>query len=351
VYVLADSRPYLQDVLVPTPKRQVVLVAFDGVQLLDVIGPSDVLDAATRLLGGNGGYRMAIATPDGQPVRGSGGLRLGADIALGQVRRRGVDTVIVGGGLQIDDVLGDPRLAPALRRIAPGARRTCSVCAGAFLLAEAGLLDGKAATTHWAFCEELARRHPSVRVEPDRIFVRDGRISTSAGMTAGMDLALALVEEDHGPEVARTVARWTVMFLQRPGGQSQFSERLALPAGVTPPIREILDRIAANPTGDHRLPQLAQRAALSERHLRRLFSEQTGTTPARFTERVRVEAARELLEDTSIPVDTVASRCGFGSPETMRRAFLRVLGVGPAEYRGRFRSSLREEPAAATFGT
>ncbi len=325
---------------VPTAKRQVVLVAFEGVQLLDVIGPSDILDAATRLLGGNGGYRMLVATPDGQPVRGSGGLRLDADIALGQVRRRGVDTVIVGGGLQIDDVLGDPRLAPALKRIAPGARRTCSVCAGAFLLAEADLLDGKAATTHWAFCAELARRHPTVRVEPDRIFVRDGPISTSAGMTAGMDLALALVEEDHGPEIARSVARWTVMFLQRPGGQSQFSERLALPAAIATPIRETLDRIAADPAGDHRLPQLAQRASLSERHLRRLFTEQTGTTPARFTERVRVEAARDLLADTATPIEAIAAGCGFGSAETMRRAFLRVLGVGPADYRARFRSSL-----------
>jgi transcriptional regulator GlxA family with amidase domain len=314
------------------------------VQLLDVVGPSDILDAATRLLGGDGGYRMVVATPDGQPVRGSGGLRLDADIALGQVRRRGVDTVIVGGGLRIDDVLGDPRLAPALKRIAPGARRTCSVCAGAFLLAEAGLLDGKSATTHWAFCEELARRHPSVRVEPDRIFVRDGQVSTSAGMTAGMDLALALVEEDHGPEIARTVARWTVMFLQRPGGQSQFSERLALPAGVAAPIRETLDRIAADPAGDHRLPQLAQKASLSERHLRRLFSEQTGTTPARFTERVRVEAARDLLADTATPIEAVASSCGFGSAETMRRAFLRILGVGPAGYRARFRTSLRTAP-------
>ena len=335
----------------PTAKRHVLLVAFEGVQLLDVIGPSDILDAATRLLGGNGGYRMLVATPDGQPVRGSGGLRLDADIALGQVRRRGLDTVIVGGGLQIDDVIGDPRLAPALKRIAPGARRTCSVCAGAFLLAEAGLLDGRAATTHWAFCEDLARRHPSVRVEPDRIFVRDGPVSTSAGMTAGMDLALALVEEDHGPEVARTVARWTVMFLQRPGGQSQFSERLALPAAVAAPIRATLDRIAADPAGDHRLPQLAQRVSLSERHLRRLFTEQTGTTPARFTERVRVEAARDLLADTATPIDTIAASCGFGSAETMRRAFLRVLGVGPAEYRARFRSSLDEVLASATFGT
>jgi len=323
----------------PAPKRKVVLIAFDGVQLLDIVGPADVLDAATRVLGGKGGYRMTIATPDGQPVRGSGGLRLAADTALGQVRLRGVDTLIVGGGLQIDDALADPRLAPAVRRIANGARRTCSVCTGAFLLAEAGLLDGRAATTHWAFCEKLARRHPSVRVESNRIFVRDGQVATSAGLTAGMDLALALVEEDHGPEIARTVARWTVMFLQRPGGQSQFSERLALPAGVDSPIREILDAIVAEPAGDHRLPQLAQRAALSERHLRRLFAAQTGTTPARFTERIRVEAARELLQETIAPVDTVATRCGFGSPETMRRAFLRILGVGPADYRARFRSA------------
>jgi transcriptional regulator GlxA family with amidase domain len=329
----------------------VVLVAFEGVQLLDIVGPSDVLDAATRVLGGNGGYRMLIATPDGEPVRGSAGVRLAADMGLDQVRPRGVDTLIVGGGLQIDHALADPRLVPALRRIAGGARRTCSVCTGAFLLAEAGLLEGKAATTHWAFCEQLARRHPSLRVEPDRIFVRDGQIATSAGLTAGMDLALALVEEDYGAEIARTVARWTVMFLQRPGGQSQFSERLALPAGVAPPIRAILDEIVADPAGEHRLPQLARRAALSERHLRRLFSEQTGTTPARFIERVRVEAARELLADTATPVHTIATRCGFGSPETMRRAFLRVLGVGPADYRARFRSSLREEPAAATFGT
>jgi transcriptional regulator GlxA family with amidase domain len=325
--------------------RQVVLVAFDGVQLLDIVGPSDVLDAATQLLGGKGGYRMLIATPDGQPVRGSAGVRLVADISLGQVRRRGVDTVIVGGGLQIDRFLADPRLAPAVRRLAAGARRTCSVCTGAFVLAEAGLLEGRAATTHWAFCEQLARRHPGVRVEPDRIFVRDGPVATSAGLTAGMDLALALVEEDHGPEMARTVARWTVMFLQRPGGQSQFSERLELPAGVAAPVREILDAIVAEPAGDHRLPQLARRASLSERHLRRLFSEQTGTTPARFTERVRVEAAREQLEDGTGAIDTVATRCGFGSPETMRRAFLRVLGVGPAEYRTRFRSAHGEEPA------
>jgi transcriptional regulator GlxA family with amidase domain len=337
----------------PTAERQVVIVAFEGVQLLDVVGPADVLDAATRLLGGRGGYRIAIATPDGEPVRGSAGMRLGADVGLGQVRLRGVDTVIVAGSLGIDRAMTDPRLTAGLRRVADGARRTCSVCTGAFVLAAAGLLEGRAATTHWAFCEELARRHPTLRVEPDRIFVRDGRIATSAGLTAGMDLALALVEEDHGPEVARAVARWTVMFLQRPGGQSQFSERLALPAGVSAPVREVLDAIVADPAGDHRLPRLARRAALSERHLRRLFAEQTGTTPARFTERVRVEAARELLAETNAPVGATAERCGFGSAETMRRAFLRVLGVGPAEYRERFRSALDGEglPAGGVVST
>lgn len=325
--------------LVPPSQRQVVLVGFDGMQLLNLVGPAEMLDAATQALGDGRGYRVAIATADGKPVRGSAGLRLAADRSLGHIRPRGVDTMIVGGGMRIADVVGDPRLTAGLQRISAGARRTCSVCTGAFLLAGAGLLNGRAATTHWAFCGELARRHPRVRVEPDRIFVRDGSVMSSAGSTAGMDLALALIEEDHGPDLARTVARWTVMFLQRPGGQSQFSERLALPATITTPIRQILDAIVAEPGADHRLTRLAKRAAISERHLRRLFADQTGTTPARFVERIRVEAAREQLERSATPIATVATTCGFGSPETMRRAFTRVLGVGPSDYRARFRST------------
>jgi transcriptional regulator GlxA family with amidase domain len=319
--------------------RPVVLVGFDGMQLLNLVGPAEMLDAATQALGGKRGYRVTVATADGAPVRGSAGMRLAADKPLGHIRPRAVDTMIVGGGMRVGEVVGDGRLTSGLERISAGARRTCSVCTGAFLLAGAGLLDGRAATTHWAFCGELARRHPRVRVEPDRIFVRDGSVMSSAGATAGMDLALALIEEDHGPELARTVARWTVMFLQRPGGQSQFSERLALPGGIASPIRQLLDAIAADPAGDHRLARLAKRAAVSERHLRRLFADQTGTTPARFVERIRVEAAREQLESTATPVERVASTCGFGSPETMRRAFLRVLGVGPSDYRARFRST------------
>jgi transcriptional regulator GlxA family with amidase domain len=324
--------------IMPPARRRVVFPAFDGIQVLGLMGPAEILDAATQVLGGDGGYELVIATPGGRPIRCSNGMRLHADASLAGVRPAGVDTLIVGGSMRFDLAAEDEVLRAAIQRIAGGARRTCSVCTGAFLLGGAGLLDGRTATTHWAFSADLARRHPRVTVEPDRIYVRDGCVTTSAGATAGMDLALALVEEDHGPDVARAVARWTVMFLQRPGGQSQFSERLALPPGLAPPLRAVLDHIAAEPAADHRLSALAARAALSERHFRRLFVEQTGTTPARFVERIRVEAARELLEGAA-PVDAVARHAGFGSPETMRRAFLRVLGVGPSDYRARFRAS------------
>lgn len=321
--------------------RTVVLVASDQMQTIGIAGPIEIFDAATQVLGGRGGYDVRIASLDGRPVRASGGMRIAADTTLGQVRSRGVDTLLVGGGIASPRGSADPRLPAAIERIAHGARRTTSVCAGAFHLAEAGLLDGRMATTHWAFCDELARRYPAVTVAPDRIFVRDGPVTTSAGATAGMDLALALVEEDHGADVARAVARWTVMFLQRPGGQSQFSERLGIAADVAAPLRAVLDEVVADPAGDHRLGELARRASMSERHFRRRFADETGTTPARFVERVRVEAARDLLERTSTPIDEVASRCGFGSPETLRRACLRVIGVGPADYRGRFRTTAR----------
>jgi transcriptional regulator GlxA family with amidase domain len=319
--------------------RRVVLVAFNDMQLIDLIGPADLLDAATQILGGRGGYELVVATPDGGPVRASGGLRLVADAALGTVQPRRVDMMVVGGGMQFDQAVKNPVLTDGLQRLSAGARRTCSVCTGAFLLANAGILDGKRATTHWAFGAELARRYPRVRVHPNRIFIRDGSVMTSAGVTAGMDLALALIEQDHGAEIARAVARWTVMFMQRSGGQSQFSERLALPTGITSPVRQVIDAIVADPAGDHRLGELAKRVAVSERHMRRIFAEQTKTTPAVFVERIRVEAARDQLESTNATVDSVAVSCGFGSAETMRRAFLRVLGVGPSEYRARFTST------------
>jgi transcriptional regulator GlxA family with amidase domain len=321
----------------PDSERHVVLVVFDGVQLLDVAGPADVFDAATRVTAADDhpGYRLTVASADGTPVRASSGMRIEPDADLASLDPKAIDTLLVPGG-RGRVVLEDSELVEALPRAVAGARRFGSVCGGAFLLAAAGLLDGRRVTTHWAGCEELAKRYPAVTVEPDRIYVRDGNAITSAGVTAGIDLALALVEEDHGAAVARTVARWLVVFLQRPGGQSQFSQRLGAPVPAESPIRALVDGIVADPAGDHRVPALAERAALSERQVTRLFAREARTTPARFVERVRVEAARELLESGRSSVDAVAERCGFGSAETMRRAFRRVLGIGPGEYRQRF---------------
>jgi transcriptional regulator GlxA family with amidase domain len=318
-------------------RRHVVLVGFEGVQLLDLAGPADVFHGASRAVkagGGEAAYRLTIATMGGATVRASSGMKIEPDADLATLDPREVDTLLVAGGIG-RKVLEDSELVAALPRLA-GARRIGSVCGGAFLLAAAGLLDGRRVTTHWAGCEDLARRYPALLVEPDRIYVRDGNVVTSAGVTAGIDLALALVEDDHGAEVARTVARWLVVFLQRPGGQSQFSERLGAPVQSGSPIRPLVDLIVAEPGGDHRVPVLAEQAALSERQLTRLFAKETQTTPARFVERVRVEAARDLLEASGSSVDAVAEACGFGSAETMRRAFRRVLGVGPGEYRQRF---------------
>lgn len=320
--------------------RKVVMVGFEGVQILDLAGPADVFDAASRVVGGPDGYALTVATPAGKGVRTSCGVRVDADLDVAAAGRAGADTLLVAGGVSMEASLDDRSLIDALRRISTGARRTSSVCSGAFLLAEAGLLDGRRATTHWAGCEELALRYPQVKVEADRIFVRDGEVITSAGVTAGIDLALALVEEDHGSDVARTVARWLVVFLQRQGGQSQFSQRLEAPLPPESLLRPILDAIVAEPTGDHTVPALAERASLSTRQLTRIFIKQARTTPGRFVERVRVDAARNQLESGAAPLDAVAANCGFSSGETMRRAFHRILGIGPGEYRQRFGGSL-----------
>ena len=211
-----------------------------------------------------------------------------------------------------------------------------SVCTGAFLLAEAGMLDGCRATTHWASCDELARRHPEVEVETDPIFVRDGNVITSAGVTAGMDLALSLVEEDLGREVALETARWLVLFLKRPGGQAQFSAQLAAQMADREPLRELQQWLPDNLGEDLSIPALARRACMSERNFARAFRAETGMTPAAYVEAARVERARRELETTDLPVDAVAARCGFGTVETMRRAFGRRMGVNPAAYRERF---------------
>lgn len=316
--------------------REVVMLGFDGFQLLDLAGPADVFDAASRIVGRSDGYRVTVATPGGKDVRASCGVRVAADADITTMDADGVDTLLISGGIAVEEPLGDRGLIESLPPIAAEARRTSSVCGGAFLLAEAGLLDGRRATTHWVGCEELTRRYPQVTVEPDRIFVRDGPVVTSAGVTAGIDLALAMVEEDHGTEVARTAARWLIVFLQRPGGQSQFSQRLETPVPSESVLRPIVDEIVAEPGGDHRVPALAEKASLSTRQLTRLFVKQVHTTPGRFVERVRVEAARTQLDAGAGSIEAIAASCGFGSPETMRRAFRRVLGIGPSEYRQRF---------------
>jgi transcriptional regulator GlxA family with amidase domain len=233
---------------------------------------------------------------------------------------------------------GNPDVVEWLRRHAPAVPRVMAVCTGAFLLAEAGLLAGRRATTHWNFCATLARRYPDVEVDPQPIFVRDGPVATSAGVTAGIDLALALVEEDLGRDTALLIARHLVMFLRRPGGQSQFSAQLSVQVAARPGLREVQRWIADNPAADLSLPELARRANLSPRQFTRVFTAEVGQTPGRYVDATRLETARRLLEDSADAVERVARVSGYGTPEAMRRAFVRALGVSPVEYRRRFRS-------------
>jgi transcriptional regulator GlxA family with amidase domain len=313
--------------------RGVVIVTYPGATLLDVVGPSEVFWVATRA-GADPGYELVVASLDGGPAPASSGLVLDT-VRLSTVRGP-IDTLMVVGGLPARRPDHEPRLPAAIARMAPRCRRVTSVCTGAFLLAEAGVLDGRRATSHWAWCESLARRYPAVHVESDRIFVRDGDVWTSAGITAGMDLALALVEDDHGPELAREVARWLVLFVQRPGGQTQFSAHLDVPVPQRADVRGVLDAIAADPGADHSVTAVARRAGLSERHLARLFRAETGTTVAQHVERVRIEAARHLLETSDSGLDAIARRCGFGTVETFHRSFKRRTGITPGEHRARF---------------
>ncbi|AXK85091.1 GlxA family transcriptional regulator [Nocardia farcinica] len=310
-----------------TDRDDVVVALADGVLLLDVAGPVQVLHWARR--------RVRFASLDGGPVRTDVGAPLGADCAFAEVAAR-IDTLLVPGFAPDDRP--DSRLVAAVGALAGRARRVAAVCTGAFVLAEAGLLDGRRATTHWMGCGELARRFPRVTVQPDAIYVRDGGVVTSAGVTAGIDMALALVEEDQGQELARTVAKQLVVFLRRPGGQSQFSVRAQIAGPRADGVRAVVDAVIADPAGDHSLPALAARAAMSERHLSRLFRRELGTTPGRFVERARVEAAQHLLEASTDPIPVVARRCGLGSEETLRRTFVKVLGVTPSDYRARFRA-------------
>ncbi|WP_248322534.1 GlxA family transcriptional regulator [Caballeronia sp. Sq4a] len=321
----------------PTP-RDVDVLAFPDVQLLDVAGPLQVFASANELAVAAGmprPYRARVIMP-GAAATASAGLGLvGHPLPAADAP---CDTLIVAGGWGVHGAVRDTALVDWLRERARHARRTASVCTGAFLLAAAGLLNERRAVTHWTRCEELAARFPAVRVESDPIFIRDGAVWTSAGVTAGIDLALALVEEDLGRALALEVARHLVVFLKRPGGQAQFSAALSLQkAGDR--FGELHAWIAENLAADLSVATLAARVGMSERSFVRHYRAQTGVTPARSIERMRLEAARRLLGDTALPVKRVAARCGFGTEETMRRGFLRSLGVSPQAYRERFAGS------------
>jgi transcriptional regulator GlxA family with amidase domain len=320
----------------PNPIRVIDVLIFPAVQLLDVTGPVQVFATANDFVAEAGGtppYRLTLVAQDAGSVTATAGVGL----AAGSLSRRGeaLDTLIVPGGPGVGVAAENPVLLDWLRQRATEARRVASVCTGAFLLAAAGLLDGRRATTHWKYSASLARRFPAIRVEPDPIFLCDGSVWTSAGVTAGIDLALALVEEDLGRSVALAVARYLVVFLKRPGGQAQFSAALALQV-TDDRFGALHDWINGHLASDLSLSVLAEQAGMSERSFSRHYTQAIGQTPARAIERLRVEAGRRLLSESRTPVKRIAQRCGFGSEETMRRSFLRLLAVTPQDYRSRF---------------
>jgi transcriptional regulator GlxA family with amidase domain len=290
---------------------------------------------------------VRIASLDGGDVVSSSGVRIGVEGSI-TVDDGPIDTLLLPGGFTWPDAMEEPTLIAGLRSAAERSRRVMAVCAGAFIAGAAGLLDGRRATTHWQFVDDLEARFPAAKVERGPIFVGDGRLFTSAGGTASIDLALALVESDHGPGLARETAQFLVVFMQRSGGQDQLSVRLGMQPEVRPPVRALLDGIAEDPAADHRLAALSARSGFSERHLTRVFAREVGTTPARYVERVRIEAARAMLERSDAPLEVIARRSGLNSAETLRRHFTRAVGVTPHVYRQRFRATWRQPQEAAT---
>lgn len=317
--------------------RQVLILGFEGVQALDMIGPFDVFTGASLYAGSVGvdGYDVRVVSVRGEPVSTGTGLTLVAESLPDP--NGPVDTVVLPGGHGTEAARKDADLVDWIVAVAPHARRVVSVCSGAVLAAQAGLLDGCVATTHWAFAPQLASEFPAITVDPDPIFVRSSeRVWTAAGVTAGIDLALALVEDDLGTDAAQTVARHLVMYLRRPGGQTQFAAPVWMPRARRTPIRDAQEAIEAAPGDAHSIAELARRAAMSPRHFTRVFTDEVGEAPGAYVERVRVEAARRQLEESDDPVAVIAARCGFGTAETLRRNFVRRLGVSPDRYRKTF---------------
>lgn len=317
----------------PTSRR-VVIVAYPDVQCLDVTGPHEVFAMANRRIAPLR-YALEVVAPGAGVVRASSGLGLVVDRSLADCDGP-IDTLVVAGGIGTGPAAADTELLAWLAAAARRSRRVTSVCTGALILAAAGLLDGRRATSHWSVCDRMAELHPAIDVQPDRIYVRDGNVWTSAGVTAGMDLALALVEDDHGPALALDVARQLVLFTRRAGGQSQFSPQLAAVRTDSEPLREILAFVAEHLDADLSVPALAARAAMSPRTFARSFRAEVGTTPAAFVQASRVEAARRLLEASAMGTAEIARACGFGTVETMHRAFRRTVHTTPGQYRRAF---------------
>ncbi|MCU1580607.1 MAG: helix-turn-helix protein [Rhodoglobus sp.] len=314
---------------------RIVIVGFPSAQILDITGPLEVFSTASRFLSITR-YATQLVSTDGGPVLTTSGLEFATspiDEVLGDI-----DTLVISGGRDMDEAAGDTKLVDNIRRLAAQARRVTSVCSGAFLLAAAGLLEGRRATTHWAECAQLEREYPNISVEPDAIYVKDGNVWTSAGVTAGIDLALALVAEDHGRKAAAVVARRLVVYLRRSGGQGQFSALLAAQSADDEPIRDLLAWIPDHLTDDLGIPVMAARTHLSERQFSRVFKSEVGITPAEHVEAVRMEAACRLLETTNSTMEQIARACGFGTPETMNRAFRRRLNTTPTNHRYHFGS-------------
>ncbi|WP_208641274.1 GlxA family transcriptional regulator [Micromonospora arborensis] len=315
--------------------HRVAIFVYDGVTLLDIAGPAEVFKEANRF-GAN--YQLVLLSPTGADVTSNLGVRMAVDGAASG--ERPFDTLLVAGSDHYPRNQVPADLADAARIPAAVAGRVASVCTGAFVLAAAGVLDGKRATTHWQVAHELAARYPTCRVEADAIYVRDGTTYTSAGVTAGIDLALALVEEDHGPNLTRDVARALVVYMQRAGGQSQFSAPLKGPPPRSPALRRITDAVTADPRGDHSLSGLAKHLNVSTRQLTRLFHDELSTTPARFVESIRFDLARALL-DQGHTATQAATLAGFPSYESLRRVFARKLSISPAAYQRRFSTTRR----------
>ncbi|MFE0329490.1 GlxA family transcriptional regulator [Streptomyces sp. NPDC058960] len=315
--------------------HRVAILVYDGVKLLDVAGPAEVFSEANRF---GAHYRVVLVSPNGADVVSSNGIRIAVD---GDIQsERDPHTFLVAGADVYPSTPVAHDLARAAQTLSARAARTAAICTGAFVLGAAGLLEGKRATTHWKVTHQLAARCPTTRVEPDAIYVRDGTTYTSAGVTAGIDLALALVEEDHGPDLTRDVARALVVYLQRSGDQSQFSAPLQGPPPRTPALRKITDLVTADPPGNHSLGELAKHLNLSPRHLTRLFRDELSTTPARFVESIRFDMAKALL-DQGHTATQAAAPAGFPSYESLRRVFARELSISPAAYQRRFATARR----------